>query len=126
MKYPHLFEPIKLNGLELKNRIVFPAMGTGFTDMGHVTKVLIDYHVARVKGGCGLNITEACSVHGPSAPRDLLLQIWDDEFIPGFKELTKAIHCAGGKACLQLWQGGPSAGLADPNSLCVIPSDINA
>ena len=30
MKYPHLFSPIKIRGMELKNRIVLPAMGTKF------------------------------------------------------------------------------------------------
>ncbi|WP_279380146.1 hypothetical protein [Sporosalibacterium faouarense] len=37
MKYPNLFKPIKIKGLELKNRIVFPAMGTGFLKDGYVT-----------------------------------------------------------------------------------------
>ncbi|WP_202708024.1 FAD-dependent oxidoreductase [Sporosalibacterium faouarense] len=84
-----------------------------------------DYHVARTVGGCGLNITEAASVHGPSAPRDLLLHIWDDKFLPGLKKFTSAIHGAGGKACVQLWQGGPAAGLSDPEAMFIIPSDTN-
>lgn len=125
MKYPNLFKPITIRGLELKNRIVFPAMGTGFLKDGYITDEFIDYHVARAKGGCGLSITEAASVHGPSAPRNLLLHIWDDKFLPGLRKFTDAMHNASGKVCVQLWQGGPSAGLADPQAMFIIPSETN-
>ena len=38
-----------------------PAMGTKFAGKAsYVTQQLIDYHVARVKGRCGLNIVEVC------------------------------------------------------------------
>lgn len=125
MNYPNLLKPIKIKGMELRNRVIFPAMGTGFLKDGYVTEEFIDYHVARAIGGCGLNITEAASVHGASAPRNLLMHIWDDRFIPGLKKFTDAMHEAGGKVCVQLWQGGPSAGLADPEAMFIIPSDTN-
>ena len=102
--YQKLFTPIKIRNLELKNRIVLPAMGTKFSGKtSFVTDKLIDYHVARVKGGTGLSIVEVCSVHTPSAPRHFL-SLSEDCYIPGMKKLTDAIHEAGGKAGLQLWQ----------------------
>ncbi|WP_426350052.1 FAD-dependent oxidoreductase [Alloiococcus sp. CFN-8] len=125
MKYKNLFEPIILRGLQLKNRVVFPAMGSGFLKNGHVTDSFIDYHVARALGGNGLNITEAAAVHGPSAPRDFLMRICDDECNPGLKRFTDAIHNAGGKACVQLWQGGVAAVSGDPEAMCIVPSDTN-
>lgn len=124
MKYFNLFNPIKIRGMELNNRVVFPAMATNLiSDGGYVTDKFIDYHVARALGGNGLNITEAASVHAPSAPRNFL-SISDDKFIPGLKKFTDAIHAAGGKACIQLWQGGLVASGADPNAMCIIPSDL--
>ena len=61
--YQKLFTPIKIRSMELKNRIVLPAMGTKFSGKtSYVTDQLIDYHVARVKGGTGLSIVEVCSV----------------------------------------------------------------
>ncbi|KPU43184.1 NADH oxidase [Oxobacter pfennigii] len=54
MKYPNLFKPIKIRGMELKNRVIFPAMGTGFLKNGYVTDRLIDYHVTRAIGGTAL------------------------------------------------------------------------
>lgn len=104
MTYESLFSPITIGNLTLKNRIVLPAMGTKFPKDNEVTKQLIDYHIARAKGGSGLNIVEICCVHQPSAPSQYL-SIAEDRFIPGLKSLADAIHEAGGKAALQLWQG---------------------
>lgn len=126
MKYQNLFKPIKIRDLELKNRVVFPAMATNLiADGGYVTDKLIDYHVARAEGGNGLNITEAASVHTPSAPRNFL-NISDDKFLPGLKKFTDAIHAAGGKACVQLWQGGIVVAGGDPDAMIIVPSDMPA
>lgn len=108
--FEKLFTPIKIRGMELKHRIVMPAMGTKFSGQAsYVTPTHINYHVERVKGGSALNIVEVCSVHTPSAPRGFL-SISEDEYIPGLKELTDAIHAEGGKAGLQLWQGSLAVG----------------
>ena len=124
MKHLNLFSPIKIRGLELKNRIDFPGMGTFYTDDGgYVNDKFIHYHAARALGGTGLITTEATSVHAPSAPRNFL-NISDDKFLPGLKKFTTAIHDAGAKVCVQLWQGGLTAPLFDPDVLRFIPSDI--
>lgn len=90
---------------------ILPAMETKFAGKAsYVTPQLVDYHLARVKGGCALNIVEVCSVHSPSAPRGFL-SISEDEYIPGLKGMTDAIHAEGGKAGLQLWQGSLAVGM---------------
>ncbi|WP_405113214.1 FAD-dependent oxidoreductase [Paenibacillus sp. FSL K6-1217] len=123
MAYPALFSPIKIRGLELKNRIIFPAMGTKMpTEERFVTQQLIDYHVARAEGGCGLNFTEVCSVYGPAAPKKFLA-ISDDKYIPGLQQLTEAIHDAGGKAGIQLWLGGLAVA-SDTEQMIIIPSPV--
>ena len=79
--YTKLFSPIKIRGMELKNRVVFPAMGTKFAgDSKMVNRQLIDYHVERVKGGTGLSMVEVTSVHSPSAPRKFL-SLSEDRYI---------------------------------------------
>lgn len=122
MAFNSLFSPIKIRGMELKNRIVFPAMGTKMpTADKYVTDQIIDYHVERVLGGCGLNFTEVCGVHDPSTPAHFL-SIGDDKYIPKLKELSDAIHDAGGKSGIQLWQGG-MATASYQNHDIVVPSD---
>lgn len=123
MKYDHLFSPIQIRGLTLNNRVMMSGMVTKLAKDRYVTQELIDYHAARAKGGLGLNFIEATSVHQPSSPH-LFLSIGSDEYIPGLKRLTDAIHAAGGKAGIQLWQGGLVASMLDPAAECVIPNEV--
>ncbi|MDR3284253.1 MAG: FAD-dependent oxidoreductase [Treponema sp.] len=121
--FKKLFTPITVRGLELKNRVILPAMGTKFVNKDRtVSQQLIDYHVTRAKGGAGLNIAEVASVHTPSAPRKFL-SISDDKYIPGLKQLTGAIHSAGGKAGVQLWQGSLAVGM-DQAAMILLASDM--
>ncbi|HCJ57367.1 MAG TPA: NADH:flavin oxidoreductase, partial [Clostridiaceae bacterium] len=59
MKYERLFSKGQIGNLQLKNRIVMPAMGTGFaSSTGEASDEIIRYYEERAKGGCGLIITE--------------------------------------------------------------------
>lgn len=122
--FEHLLSPIKIRGLELKNRIILPAMGTRMaSERGEITDRLIAYHAARAKGGCGLNIVEVAAVHRPSSPAHFVW-ICEDSLIEGHKRLTDAIHENGGKAGIQLWQGGLAVSM-DPSAQILLPSDMN-
>lgn len=122
--FEHLLSPIKIRGLELKNRIILPAMGTRMaSEKGEITDRLIAYHAARTKGGCGLNIVEVAAVHRPSSPAHFVW-ICEDSLIEGHKKLTDAIHENGGKAGIQLWQGGLAVSM-DPSAQILLPSDMN-
>ncbi|MBY9079086.1 FAD-dependent oxidoreductase [Paenibacillus sp. HN-1] len=123
MAFHTLFSPIRIRGLELKNRVILPAMGTKMpSEDRYVTQQLIDYQTARAEGGCGLNFTEVCSVYGPASPKNFLA-ISDDKYIPGLKQLADAIHEAGGKAGIQLWLGGLAVA-SDPEQMIIIPSPV--
>jgi len=126
MAFEKLFSPIKIRGMEMPNRVVMSAMGTheaaASEDGRMVTDKLIAYHVARAKGGCGMNTTECCAVDLPSSPKGFLA-ISDDKYIPGMKKLCDAVHEAGGRMAVQLWQGGLAVG-SDPQAEILIPSDM--
>lgn len=122
--FEHVFAPIRIRDMELKNRIIMPAMGTRMADEnGNVTDKLVAYHAARAKGGCGLNIVEVAAVHTPSAPAHFV-SISEDCYIEGHKKLTDAIHQNGGKAGLQLWQGSIAVSM-DPKAKVFVASDMN-
>lgn len=123
MKFENLFSPIQIRGMQMSNRVVFPAMGTKMaTTDRFVTQQLIDYHMARAKGGNGLNMVEVCSVHKPSAPKKFLA-ICDDKYIPNMKRLTDAVHAAGAKVGLQLWQGGLAVS-GDQEAQIILPDPM--
>ncbi len=107
-QYSVLFQPIEISGLQLKNRLVVPPMGTGFANEdGTVSERLIRYHETRARGGFGLIILEVTAVDGVEGKGSgHQLSIYDDRFIPGFKRLTERVHSAGAKVGIQLYHPG--------------------
>jgi 2,4-dienoyl-CoA reductase-like NADH-dependent reductase (Old Yellow Enzyme family)/thioredoxin reductase len=107
-KYERLFSPGRIGTMQLKNRIVYPPMGTNVcTFEGDVTERLKAYHAARAAGGVGLVIVENAAVDTKASGARLPfgLNIDDDRYIPGLKELVEVIHKGGAKACLQIYHG---------------------
>ncbi|MDE2669175.1 MAG: FAD-dependent oxidoreductase [Chloroflexota bacterium] len=104
MPYPHVFSPITINGLEIKNRIIRSAHGTGLNAGG--LQVLVDYHEARAKGGVGLTILEVATVH-PTTASSLLA--FRPEIVSDYEQLAEASHRHGMKLFQQLWHAGNNA-----------------
>lgn len=126
----HIFSPIKIGSLGLANRFVVPPMASTLAhEDGTVSQALIDYWVARAKGGWGLLIVEFTSIDplgkvGPCHPC-----LWGDEFIPGLKKLTDAVHKYGAKIAVQLSHTGrqtfPGITGAQPVSASPIPCPMD-
>lgn len=97
-----VFEPINIGRVKVPNRIVRTAHDTGLAYLD-ISDDYIAYHLARAKGGCGLSILEASSVH-PSS--QIHVALWRDSIVPGFEKLMKAVRPYGMKVFQQLWHGG--------------------
>jgi 2,4-dienoyl-CoA reductase-like NADH-dependent reductase (Old Yellow Enzyme family) len=107
MKLEHLFSPVTINTMTLRNRAVMPAMGTGYGNSdGTIGDRLIAYLARRARGGTGFIVTEVCAIdpRGKGFPNEI--GAWSDQFIPGLSRLTQAIHGEGGKIALQLHHAG--------------------
>jgi len=105
-QYERLFSPGRIGTLELKNRIVYPPMGTNVCVGGEVTDRFLGYHEARSRGGVGLVIVENANIDtvgGAGLPFGL--NIDDDKYVPGLRKLVQAIHRGGAKAALQIYHG---------------------
>lgn len=62
-KYPHIFEPMTIRRMTVKNRIVMTPMGTNYGEQnGEMSFLHINYYEQRAKGGTGLLIVENASV----------------------------------------------------------------
>ena len=65
-KYPHIFEPMTIRRMTVKNRIVMTPMGTNYGEQnGEMSFLHINYYEQRAKGGTGLLIVENASVDSP-------------------------------------------------------------
>ncbi len=105
-RYERLFSPGRIGTMKLKNRIVYPPMGTNICVGGEVTDRFLAYHEARAKGGIGLDIVENANVDtAGGAGLPFGLNIDDDKYIPGLRKLVQVIHKNGAKACLQIYHG---------------------
>ena len=84
--------PIRINTLLIKNRIVFPAMCTKYAAPdGGVTERMLRYYEERAKGGAGLVTIEATSVDPTGNSFSRGLSIADDARLPGLTDLARRV-----------------------------------
>ena len=119
-----LLEPISLGELRLANRIFMAPLTRCRASAGRVPNQLMrDYYVQRA--AAGLIISEATSVSPLGVGYPNTPGIWSPEQTAGWKQITAAVHDAGGKMILQLWHVGR---VSDPTyldgALPVAPSAI--
>lgn len=106
----HLFSPIKIGNMEIKNRIVMSPMTTLFSTMREeITPLMMAYYTARARGGLGMITVEVCTVDRPHNYQFKSLALWDDKFIAKHRELTDAIHAHGAKVVPQISHPGPES-----------------
>jgi len=104
-QYPHLFTPIKLGAIELKNRIVMAPLTRARTEVDHIPTDLMAEHYAQRASG-GLIIAEATMAMEGCSSFWKEPGIYSDAQIAGWKKVTDAVHAKGGKIVLQIWHGG--------------------
>ncbi|NHN79576.1 alkene reductase [Azotobacter chroococcum] len=119
-----LFDPIKIGDLELPNRIVMAPLTRCRAEPGRVPGALMaEYYVQRASAG--LIISEATSVCPMGVGYPDTPGIWSEEQVAGWRNVTRAVHAAGGRIVLQLWHVGR---ISDPlylnGELPVAPSAI--
>jgi len=125
MNFPHLFSPVTINGMTLKNRAVMPPMGTGFGNADNtVSDRLLAYLSRRAQGGTGLIITEICAVdpRGKGFPNEL--GVWSDDFISGLARIPEELHRWGAKVALQLHHAGRETFEAAAGGMPEAPSAV--
>jgi 2,4-dienoyl-CoA reductase-like NADH-dependent reductase (Old Yellow Enzyme family) len=120
-----LFSPLKVGALELPNRIVMAPLTRSRADGGgRVPNALMAEYYAQ-RASAGLILSEATSVTPMGVGYADTPGIWSDEQVEGWKQVTDAVHQAGGRIFLQLWHVGR---ISDPlflnGDLPVAPSAI--
>jgi 2,4-dienoyl-CoA reductase-like NADH-dependent reductase (Old Yellow Enzyme family) len=121
-----LLEPITIGDLRLANRIFMAPLTRCRASAGRVPNVLMrEYYVQRASAGLIISEATAVSPMGVGYPNTP--GIWSPEQIQGWKQITAALHAAGGKIFMQLWHVGR---ISDPYYLDgawpVAPSAIAA
>lgn len=110
-KYPHIFEPLTVRRMTVKNRITMMPMGTNFGEQnGEMSFLHIHYYEERAKGGTGLIIVENASVDSPQGSNGTTqLRIDLDSYIPRLYKLCENVHRHGACIAVQINHAGASA-----------------
>ncbi|MDI9610517.1 MAG: FAD-dependent oxidoreductase [Archaeoglobales archaeon] len=117
-----LFEPIEIEGMKIKNRIVLPAAELNYhTPDGGITDRLLDFYRERAKGGIGLAIVGVAKIEPHFFGG---LAIHDDAYIPQLAKIADVFHEYDVKCAVQLWHPGRYEISFDPERTPVAPSPI--
>ncbi|NIF23236.1 oxidoreductase [Candidatus Pantoea multigeneris] len=104
-----LFQPLNINKLTIRNRIVSTAHAEVYaTDGGMTTDRYVKYYEEKAKGGCGLCICGGSSVVSIDSPQSWWssVNLSTDRIIPHFQNLADAVHKHGGKIMIQITHMG--------------------
>ena len=106
MKYPHIFEPLDLGFTTIKNRILMGSMHTGLEEEKNGIDKIATYYAERAKGGVGLIVTGgiAPNIQGWTGPFSARMST--KKHAKEHQKITKAVHEAGGKICMQILHAG--------------------
>ncbi len=102
----------RIGSMELKNRLVMPAMCTNYTFQGHFTDQAVHYYGLRARGGVALIIIEASAIEYPVGRSILNNAVSDDRYIPTLRKLTDEVHRYGTKIALQIMHSGRQTSIA--------------
>ncbi len=109
MSVQPLFTPVRMGELDLPNRIVMaPLTRMRAGSIDHVpTALQAEYYAQRATAGLIVAEATAISPHGfgwADTPG-----LWSAEQVRGWREVTDAVHAAGGRITAQLWHTGAIA-----------------
>lgn len=101
-----LYSSGKIGQLELKNRITMAPMGLIYNPDGTVSDRLLEFFRLRARGGVGLIFLGAMFIDPNRICTLDAIYFHDDEYVPGLRRLTDAVHGGGAKIVAQLMHNG--------------------
>lgn len=88
----HLFEPLKIRHLTIKNRIFSTGHDTTMPTDGTINERLLAYHQARIDGGVGMIVLQVSGVHESARYTTHLLMATDDACVEGYRQMADMCH----------------------------------
>jgi len=105
-KFPHLFSPLQVGAVTIKNRILSTGHDTLLPRNFVVNEALVAYHKARAEGGVGLIVVQVSGVHETARYTAHSLMATTDDCIPGYRRLAEMLHGYGCKVFGQVFHPG--------------------
>lgn len=111
---PGLFDPFRLKGVNLRNRIAVSPMCQYMAEEGMATAWHLPHYAGLARGGAGLVVVEASAVspEGRITPADL--GIWNDAQAQALRPIVESIEAAGAVPGIQIAHAGRKASANAP------------
>ncbi|CEA02654.1 oxidoreductase [Pseudomonas saudimassiliensis] len=122
-----LMQPMRMGELELANRIVMAPMTRSRADSDAVpTAIMVDYYAQRA--AAGLIVAEGTAPSADGLGYCRTPAIYNQQQIDAWRQVTEAVHAAGGQIVLQLMHCGRAASRHNKpeSSRTVAPSAVRA
>ena len=93
-EFRHLFTPLQVGRLTLKNRIFSTAHAEAMAEEGKPGPRLRAYHEAKARGGAALTIIGGSTSVHPSSPASAwnMIANHDDSIVPAYRAIADAVH----------------------------------
>ncbi|PXX90428.1 NADPH-dependent 2,4-dienoyl-CoA reductase [Marinobacter vulgaris] len=105
-RYPNLLEPLDLGFTRLRNRTLMGSMHTGLEEAKNGFERLAVFYSERARGGAGLIVTGGISPNVEGAVFQHAAKMSTREEADRHKVITRAVHDADGKICMQILHAG--------------------
>ncbi|MFC1914975.1 FAD-dependent oxidoreductase, partial [Chloroflexota bacterium] len=109
MGFQHLFTPLQIGPVKVRNRILFNSHATHLGENWMPAERVKDYHVERAKGGAGLQSMGCTPVHVSGVRRAPGFYCFSDDIIPYYRKLSEAVHEYDGRIMVQYFHASASA-----------------
>lgn len=122
-----LLSTFRVGTLELRNRVVMAPMTRNRAGAGELATPMVATYYAQ-RGGAGLIVTEASQVSADAVGYPKTPGIHTNAQVEAWRQVTDAVHDAGGRIFLQLWHAGRAShpSLLPDGQAPVAPSAIAA
>ncbi|MBP2642869.1 MAG: NADH:flavin oxidoreductase, Old Yellow Enzyme family [Firmicutes bacterium] len=124
-RYPHVFQPLKIRGVTLKNRLQYsPTVVLKCSPEGDVAQEMIDYVEWQARTGVSyVTIGNSPVVHSNSSAWVCELNVTQDRCIHGINQLVVAARENGAELSIELSHAGRGSAASSGNP-ALAPSDV--
>ncbi|HRN75540.1 alkene reductase [Ottowia sp.] len=104
----HLFSPTRVGAIEVASRLVMAPLTRNRAPGAVPTPLMATYYAQRAdpRTGAGLIVSEGTAISPQAQGYADVPGLYGTEQLDGWKQVTQAVHAAGGKIVCQLWHVG--------------------
>ncbi|MFE2737703.1 FAD-dependent oxidoreductase [Streptomyces sp. NPDC059349] len=121
-RYPHLLTPLDLGFTTLPNRVLMGSMHVGLEETENGFARMAEFYATRARGGVGLMVTGGIAPNEAGRPWAGGAKLTTEAEADEHRQVTDAVHAAGGKIAMQILHFGRYAYHED----LVAPSPLQA